>query len=71
MDYAGVKTKQTPKVLQYNAEHYMKKGDLEKALQYIDSAQKLSLEVHDGIDNHYQQAVLKETKAKILLNKKQ
>jgi hypothetical protein len=32
MDYAGVKTKQTPKVLQYNAEHYMKKGDLEKAL---------------------------------------
>lgn len=67
---AGTKTLKTPKVLALMADFNSKKGDHEKAMQYIQRAQKLATEVLDGITVHKKYINIICFKAEILQRKK-
>jgi hypothetical protein len=70
MREAGTKSYWTPNVMKLMAEFHSSKGDNEKALTYIDRAQKIATEVLDGISVHIKHAKIMNTKADILIKMK-
>jgi tetratricopeptide (TPR) repeat protein len=67
----GPKNKKTPNLMREFAEYNSRKGDLDKALHYINRAVKIAEEVLDGVKVHKKYISLLRTKTDLLLKKKQ
>lgn len=65
-----MKTYNTPNVMAVMAESNSKRGDHEKAVQYITRAQKIANEVLDGVQVHKKYISILDIKSQIYLRKK-
>jgi hypothetical protein len=66
----GFKAKKTPKIMLILAASYKNKGDIDKALTYVNRALSIGNEVLDGVKVHDKYIPLISLKADILLKKK-
>lgn len=67
----GPKSLKTPNLMREMAEFHSRKGDMEKALTFINRAVKIAEEVLDGVKTHKKYISLIKSKCDILIKKRQ